>query len=248
MFSVDQRDALRQEVIERAKQDVHVNGCALLGSAARDEQDAWSDIDIALQLEKGHEVEDVANRWTTWLGTIATVADTLTIHASGAMYQVFLFNNSMQLDLSFWPPDTLRSTGGRIRPVFGTVQAPEVRRADPQSYVRMGWLYALHARSAIARRRAWQADMMLTELRNQVIALACHRMGLDPAEGRDAHLLPVELSDRLVASRASTVDAIEQGRSLQATLDVYRQEVENHRAISGPFGDALDALRVDPTS
>ena len=51
----------------------------------------------------------------------------------------------------------------------------------------MGWLYALHARSAIARGRSWQADMMLAEMRNQVIALACHRLGVNPADGRDAH-------------------------------------------------------------
>lgn len=112
----------------------------------------------------------------------------------------------------------------------------------------MGWLYALHARSAIARGRSWQADMMLAEMRNQVIALACHRLGVNPADGRDAHHLPAELSDQLLASRAVSLDDQEQARSLRETLDLYREEVGLHRAITGPFGDALDSLRVNDAS
>lgn len=190
----------------------------------------------------------MADRWTTWLESVETVADTLTIYSSGALYRVFLLSSSMQVDLSLWPHGSLRSTGGAIRPIFGTVRAPEERHTEPQTYVRMGWLYALHARSAIARDRSWQADMMLAELRNQVIALACHRSGLYPAEGRDAHRLPAELSARLLASRAISLDAHEQARSLRETLDLYREEAEHHRAISGPLREALSALRANGTS
>lgn len=242
MFSIDERGSLRRRIIDRAMDDPQVSACALLGSGARGDEDAWSDIDLALQLEEGPDLEVAADRWTTWLGTIAAVADTLTIRASGALYRVFLLSNSMQVDLSFWPHETLRSTGGAIRPIFGTIRVSDVRPADAQAYVRMGWLYALHARSAIARGHSWQADMMLAELRNQIIALACHRTGLDPAEGRDAHRLSAELSARLLAARASNLDAYEQARSLQDTLALYRQEAAHHRAISSSFSDALEAL------
>lgn len=44
--------------------------------------------------------------------------------------------------------------------------------------------------------------MMLTELRSQVIALACQREDLNPAQGRGAHLLAPTLTAQLVASES----------------------------------------------
>src|SRR5680860_526387 len=127
MFSVDDRRALRQQVIDRASDDDHVTACVLFGSAARGEEDTWSDIDIALQLGRGVALEEVTNLWKAWLGDVANVADTLAIHASGALYRVFLLSNSRQLDLSFWPHDHLRSTGMPVQPIFGTIGGSRAR-------------------------------------------------------------------------------------------------------------------------
>src|SRR5680860_142483 len=127
MFSVDDRRALRQQVIDRASDDDHVTACVLFGSAARGEEDTWSDIDIALQLGRGVALEEVTNLWKAWLGDVANVADTLAIHASGALYRVFLLSNLRQLDLSFWPHDHLRSTGMPVQPIFGTIGGSRAR-------------------------------------------------------------------------------------------------------------------------
>ena len=68
----------------------------------------------------------------------------------------------------------------------------------------MGWLYALHIRSSLARDRRWQAVHMLDGLRNQVVALACLRFGLPHHQGRGVYDLPPEetelLADTLVVS------------------------------------------------
>jgi hypothetical protein len=54
----------------------------------------------------------------------------------------------------------------------------------------MGWLYALHARSSIARGRALQALYMINGIRDQAVSLACLRHGLPPDQGRGADDLP----------------------------------------------------------
>ena len=243
MFTVEEREALRGRIIERARADTRVTACALVGSAARGAEDAWSDIDVALRLSTGSAVDQVASEWTSWLTSTTHVADTLDVHGSGALYRVFLLDSSLQLDLSFWPDLEFRSIGGPMRPVFGESVTTEDPNADPLGTARWGWLCALHARSAIARHRSWQAEMMLAELRNQVIALACLRHGLDPAHGRGAHELPVELCARLAASRAVDVEPAEQARCLRETLRLYRAEVAwVDPALAAALEPALDAL------
>ena len=92
----------------------------------------------------------------------------------------------------------------------------------------MGWLYALHARSAIARFRPWQAVMMLDQLRDQVLALACARHGLNPHHGREADRLPEPLLDALGKARAGAVNGAELARSHRALLEVFADEVAGH--------------------
>lgn len=60
----------------------------------------------------------------------------------------------------------------------------------PEHLVGLGWLYGLHARSAIARGRLWQAVLMLDGIRDQLIALKCLRHGLNPYQGRGVDQLP----------------------------------------------------------
>ena len=229
MFTVGERERLREQLIERARADDRVVGCALLGSAARDEEDAWSDIDLALRLVPTTDLDAVVKDWTAELSETVQLADTFDLRAFGALYRVFLCTTSMQIDLSFWPYDDFRSTGEPLRMVFGDQPpASEPTHRDSGRAIRMGWLYALHARSAIARGRIWQAEMMLSDLRNQILALACLRSDLNPDQGRAAHLLPPDVTDALLASRATGLDEAELRRSLRKTLGVYLHEVEQH--------------------
>lgn len=247
MFDIGEREALRQKMIERGREDARITACALVGSAARGEEDAWSDIDIALQLSEHAGLDEVSSDWTAWLRSSVEVADTLDVHGSGALYRVFLLSNSLQIDLSFWPHAPFRSTGEPMHLVFGEAWPSDAQSAqDPLEFIRMGWLYALHARSAVARGRTWQAEMMLAYLRDQVIALACLRLSLNPSHGRGAHLLPAGLSAQLAASRASTLTLGEQVRSLRDTLAVYRTEVAQHdQEVATALAKALDALLLD---
>lgn len=229
VFPVHEREQVRDRLIARARGDVRVVGCALVGSAARGQEDAWSDIDLALRLDEDAGPEDVADDWTAWLTSSVQVADTLDIRAFGALYRVFVCANSLQIDLSFSPNESFRATGEPMRLLFGTTNpADEPRHHDPVGFIQMGWLYALHARSAIARGRTLQAHMMLADLRNQVVALACIRLGLNPEHGRDAHQLPPELIAALEEARATRLHDGELRRSLRATTELYLAETTHH--------------------
>lgn len=61
---------------------------------------------------------------------------------------------------------------------------------DLDQTIGMGWVYAIHARSALARGKLWQAVIMLDELRNQFTALVCARHGPNPWHGREVGRLP----------------------------------------------------------
>lgn len=89
----------------------------------------------------------------------------------------------------------------------------------------MAWLYALHSRSAIVRGRTWQAVMMLDHLRDQVLMLACLRLGFNAYDGREADLLPRSLLDAHARARATTTTREELTRSHVALMALLGDEV-----------------------
>lgn len=155
MFTAQGRDRLLSELIERARRDETVTAAALVGSAARGQLDAWSDIDLTLRLRAGSTVTDVADHWAGTLASLAPMADQLDVWSGPTLYRVFLLQNSLQVDLSFAPEDLFAPTGEAFALLFGAAGPPsQAREPDPYEVIGWGWLYALHARSAIPRGRS----------------------------------------------------------------------------------------------
>ena len=48
MFSPEERERLKDELVSRARDDPRIDAAALIGSSAEDREDRWSDIDLAL--------------------------------------------------------------------------------------------------------------------------------------------------------------------------------------------------------
>lgn len=59
MFSAAERTTIRAELIALAERDPRIIGAALAGSAARGTEDAWSDIDLLLQLDPAADEPEV---------------------------------------------------------------------------------------------------------------------------------------------------------------------------------------------
>ncbi|WP_370933571.1 nucleotidyltransferase domain-containing protein [Amycolatopsis sp. cg13] len=230
MFEVAERVRVRDKLIAAARQDADIAGAALVGSAARGTEDRWSDIDLVLQLAENANEAAVVARWTQSLAEKFGVADTLDVTSrEGVRYRVFLLDSSLQVDVSFWPHDLFRATEDGFQLVFGQANEPtSAPKPGSEQVIGMAWLYALHARSAIARGRAWQAVLMLDDLRAQIITLECLRHGLNPWHGREVDQLPVLATLR--DGRATSVSLTELERSRQVLLQHYLAAVEHHDA------------------
>lgn len=244
MFSIADRERLREDLIATARTDEGVVGAALVGSAATGREDAWSDIDLMLQIRDGADPGAVAERWTADFYARHGAVHHLDVVAGGVLYRVFLLESSLQVDVSFWPHDQFRATEPGFKVVFGTPNpSTEPKAPDPAQMIGMGWLCALHARSAIERGRHWQAAMMLDRLRDELLALACVRHGLNHHHGREADRLPPEVLEALHHARAVSVDSAALIRSKRALLDCFAAEVALHdRALAGRLQPALDDL------
>jgi hypothetical protein len=229
MFDVLEREGIRDQLIAHARVEPETVGAALVGSGARGQEDEWSDIDLVLQLADHADEAAVVARWTKWIDAQFSTADTLDVMAGGVRYRVFLLSSSLQIDLSFFPHRKFRATENSFTLLFGSPNSPSnPTQLDVDYVVGMGWLYALHARSALARGRLWQTAMMLDDLRNQIVALACLRHDLNPWHGRDADRLPQDELLALQSSRAAELTLAELGRSKEALVKQFQAEVEFH--------------------
>ena len=232
MFTPAERSELQAELITRARADPSISGAALVGSVARDAEDEWSDIDLVLQLAPGVDEPSVVKEWTSSIDALGRVADVLDVIAGGVRYRVFLLVSSLQIDVSFWPHDEFRATEPGFRLLFGKANKP----TDPvpvnmDRTIGMGWLYAIHARSAVARGRTWQATMMLDELRTSLITLMCIRADVNPWHGRDVDRLPPADLAALVHSRAVGVGGAELELSRQSLTHQFFEEIKLHDPV-----------------
>lgn len=243
MFTPWEREELRESLVEAARGDVQLIGAALVGSAATGREDAWSDIDLALQVRNDAEPSEVADRWTAQFYAQRGAVHHVDVVAGGVLYRVFLLASSLQVDISFWPEGQFRATEPGFTLLFGSPRpATGPRVMDANNVIGMAWLYALHARSAIARDRTWQAIMMLDLLRDQILALGCLSRGFNPHHGREADQLPSELLTALTEARAGSSEPSELTRSNSALLQVLADEIGHHdpdlaRRLASPLND-----------
>lgn len=226
MFTVDDRRRLRDRLISAARGDARISGAALTGSAALDREDRWSDIDLALCVRADVDRAAVITDWTDRMYSEHGAVDHLDVAQGDALYRVFLLADTLQVDLSFWPEAQFGAIGPSFRLLFGAA-APRAATAAPTvaELTGMGWLYALHARSSIARDRAWQAEYMISGTRNQVLALACLRHDLPTAQGRGIDLLPTHITEPIESAIVRSLDSLELKRAFAAVIDALLVEV-----------------------
>lgn len=240
MFTVADRTALRDTLIDAARSDARITGVALTGSAAIDAEDRWSDVDLAFGVAAGADRGAVIADWTARMYDAFDAVHHTDMSAGGALFRVFLRRDTLQVDLAFWP----ESEFGAIAPTFRLVSGTAKRRPTPagptvEPLIGMAWLYALHARSSIARGKVWQAEYMISGMRDQVLALACVRHGVAAVQGRGMDLLPVAVSSPMTEALVRSLDRVELRRALRAACVLLLGEIQE--------ADAVLAHRLSPT-
>jgi len=226
VFSPQEREQIRGELVAAARADGRIGGAAHLGSMALGELDRWSDIDLALCLAPGADLNDVLLDWTACLYRDHSAVAHYDLKRGDILYRVFLLDNTLQVDISFWPSAKLRAIGPKFNLIFGDAAEPlPAPEPDSNDLIGMAWLYALHARSSVARSRLLQAEYMLSGMRDSVLALACKRLGVASVQGRGLDDLPEQQRARAVECLARSLEPVELKRALRLTVEILLEEV-----------------------
>jgi hypothetical protein len=206
VFTVEQRNALRAQMLELAEEDERVVAGAAVGSLAVGSGDRFSDLDLTFGIADGVRVADVLDDWTRTLAAELGAVRLVDLEAGSTIYRVFLLPDALQFDLSMTPAAEFRPAGPKFQLLFGDTAAgePEARppsqgslfiRTPPIAGDIFGWgvIYALHARACIERGRVWQAEHYVDAVRDHGLSLACLHRGLPPVQARGYDELPPEL-------------------------------------------------------
>ncbi|HEY1178969.1 MAG TPA: nucleotidyltransferase domain-containing protein [Phytomonospora sp.] len=237
MFTPAEREELRDALIERARADERVAGAALTGSAAAGTEDRWSDVDLFFGLAVGADQTAVLADWTAWMRSEAGAVEHMDVRLGGTVYRVFLLASTLQVDLAFAPAGEFGAIAPTFRLLFGeSVERPRSAPPDTAGLIGWAWLYALHARSSVERGKAWQAEYMISGLRDHVLALACVRHGVPASQGRGMDLLPAEVTRPLAGALDASLDEAALRRAFAAAVRGLLVEVE---AVDADLADRL---------
>jgi len=225
MFTADEADRILTRLLGLAETDPAIAGAAITGSRAAGGDDVWSDIDLAFGVTG--PVGPAMGRWTERLYRDFAAVHHWDLPAGPTVYRVFLLPGWLEVDIGFAAQACFGPLGPSWRTVFG--QTAELDAPEPPSAGTLAgraWHHALHARACIARHRQWQAEHWISALRDQVLALACLRLGYPASYARGAHLLPRELTVPLQAALVASLDQAELRRALGAAVTALAAEVE----------------------
>ena len=226
MFSITERDRLRALLISAARADDRITGIALTGSASIGAEDRWSDIDLAFGFAAGTELGAAIAGWTAVMYADHGTVHHLDVVSGPTTYRVFLLASTLQVDLAFAPEAEFGANAPTFRLLSGrAVPRAQARPPDAVELIGLAWLYGLHARSSIARGRVWQAEYMVSGVRDHVLALACLRHGLPAAQGRGMDRLPADVTGPLAGALVRSLNVAEIGRAFRVATHALLTEI-----------------------
>ena len=244
MFTVEQRDALREHLLRLAQEDERVVAGAAVGSLAVDGGDRFSDLDLTFAIADDVPVADVLDAWTRTLVDELDAVHLVDLERGPTTYRVFLLPEALQFDLSMTPAARFRPAGPRFRLLFGETAPGESEfSTGPAAHDLFGWgiIYALHARACIERGRVWQAEHYVGAVRDHALSLACLRHGLPAVQARGYDDLQAEVLARFEAAHVGTVEPGALRAALAASVLALLREAAEARL---PHADTV-ARRLD---
>jgi hypothetical protein len=233
---------VRADLINAGRADGRITGVALTGSASIGREDRWSDIDLAFGIREAYEIDPTVADWTARMYERHGAVHQVDVRRDAWLYRVFLLGNSLQVDLAFAPQQEFGARAPTFRLLSGTAaEPPHVQPPAAEALIGFAWLYALHVRPATARGKPWQAEYMVSALRDNVLAAACRRHGLPAVEGRGIDQLPKSVTDPLRGALIARLEPAEIVRAFGVAVECLLDEV---RQTDPPLATRLEpALR-----
>jgi hypothetical protein len=243
VFTVEQRDALRERLLRLAKEDERVVAGAVVGSLAVAGGDRFSDLDLTFGIADCVLVTDVLADWTRALIDELEAVHLADLERGPTIYRVFLLPDALQFDLSMTPASLFRPAGPRFRLLFGETAAAD--RKAPKTPVAgdlfiptpsvaqdlFGWgvIYALHARACVERGRVWQAEHYVGAVRDHALSLACLREGRLAVQARGYDDLSAETLARFDDAHVGAVEPHALRAGLAASVRALLREAAEAR-------------------
>jgi hypothetical protein len=243
MFDVVLREEVEDFLIRLAEVDARITAAAVVGSRAHTEGDRWSDIDLTFAVADATKPVVILDEWAETLRARFDGTTLFDLAAGPITYRVFLLPGALQVDVSVTPASRFAPRGDTFRLLFGTANEP-VAAAPRDSADTFGHAvhHAVRARVCIARGRAIQAEYWISSLRNETLALASRRAGVQDWHARGAHLLPAETRDRFAEALVRSLDAAELGRALDVAIGLLLDESDQAPRLAARVRDHLRAL------
>ena len=225
MFSLHDRNRVRDRVLALADADARVVAGAVVGSLARTEGDRWSDLDLTFGVADDVPLREVLEDWTRILAQEFNAAQLFDLPSGASIYRVFLLPGCLQFDLSFTPAAHFGASGPQFQLLFGrAVEKPYPSPPDAHELFGYAVHHALRARFCIERGRFWQAEYWISSTRDAALSLACLRLGLPASYGRGFDALPVAVRDPLVHALVQALTRDELLRALSCAIEGLLQE------------------------
>jgi hypothetical protein len=248
MFSVEDRDRVRESLIEQARVDPEIVAAAVVGSTASG-GDRWSDLDLTFAVSDTTTVEQVLIRWTALMREQFAADVLFDIAVGPTMYRVFLLPGALQVDLSFSPATQFGPRTPRFRLLFGTAteHPSPVAPPDGDEIFGLGVHYAMRAYICLERGQLWQAEYLLHGARDYALTFACYNRGLETRYGRGFDLLPADVRATYEAAFPRSLTEPELRRAVavitaallnegEATIDYVRRLRPMLAEITDPAG------------
>jgi hypothetical protein len=227
MFTIQDRDELRNHVLQQADSDPRVVAGAIVGSLALSDGDRWSDLDLTFAVVDDVSMTDVLEDWTRDLIKEFDVVHLFDLPSGPSIYRVFLLPNYLQFDLSFTPASKFGANGPKFKLLFGNaVEKPHAKPQSARELLGYAVHHALRARLCLERGRYWQAEYWISSTRDYALSLACLRRGLPTSNGRGFDELPVEILDLFKNTLVTSLEPNELLRALKETTDGLLSEAD----------------------
>jgi hypothetical protein len=230
-------------LIELLRRDSRLTGAAGIGSTSQGWSDHWSDIDVGVGVAGGADIDEVIADWTRLIDSEFGILHRWDLGAGATLYRVFLLPSGLEIDLSFSPEDRFAARGPAFRLLFGkAAESSDASPPDVDELVGLGWLFVWHALAALDRQKYWSAEYFISATRDQVLTLACLRLGEETAYARGFDRLPSEVITPMKGALAASLDPSELHRALSVAARGLIQEIS---FVNLPLSTAMRGL-VDP--
>jgi hypothetical protein len=243
MFSVREREHVRERVLQMAAADGRVVAGAVVGSLALEDGDRWSDLDLTFAVADNLPILDVLEDWTDSLVDEFEAVTLFDLPSGASMYRVFLLPGCLQFDLSFTPAAQFGATGPKFKLLFGSsVEKPFNQPPSPRELFGYAVHHALRARFCIERGRTWQAEYWISGVRDNALSLACRRRALPAVHGRGFDALPAEVRAMFLPALVTSLAPDELLRALGCAIERLLGEAEEVQDLAAKVEPQLRQL------